>query len=53
MAFSDEWNIIETCNHGVRWGHYCPQCWRWEKELREEAYRLRIERERSQTRTGD
>lgn len=52
MIFSDEWNIIDRCDHGVPWGHYCPQCWRWNREIEEEARRLRAERERSQSRTG-
>lgn len=51
MTFSDEWNIIETCDHGVRWGLYCPWCWRWNREIEEEARRLRAERERQQERT--
>lgn len=52
MAFSDEWNIIDKCEHGVQFGLYCPRCWRWEKERREEANRLRDEREKSQSRTS-
>jgi hypothetical protein len=46
-------NVIETCTHGIKWGHYCPRCWRWLRDIENEAHRLRAEREAAANRRSE